>query len=179
MRYNNVNSNRSRNCAKMNSVLSFSPALLIRSCSACQPASSSTLCKFSVLQVVAGWTLTLSYFCPWQLLSPGSLPGCLQPSAGEVWGQQGSAGSSSAGRHKLMLTMLQACLPNQGRPVLTVNIMPNPMTFLKDSVSYQCADLGHGAQSLRSWKKLSRGMSLSPVTALKPSNSVRGPERRW
>lgn len=177
MRYNSVNSNRSRNCAKMNSVLSFSSFLLIRSCSACQPASSSILYNLSVLQVVAGWSLTLSYFCPWQLLSPGSLPGCLQPSAGERWGQQGSAGSSSAGRHKLMLTMLQACLPNQGRPVLTV--MPNPMTFWKDSVSYQCADLGHGAQSLRSCKKLSRGMSLSPVTTLKPSSSVKGPEWRW
>lgn len=113
MRYSSVNSNRTRSCAKVISMLSFSSLLLIWSRSACQP-SNSTWHNFSVLQVVAGLSSTFSlgnclHQDPYQ-------QGCLQPFAGELWGWQWSVFSSFSGRCKLMLTTVQTHFPNQGKP---------------------------------------------------------------
>ena len=127
MRYSSVNSNRSKSCAKVSSVLSFSSALLIWSCSVCQPSSSSTWYNFSVLQVVAGWSLPFPSSTLGNCLHQDPYQqGCLQPFAGELWGWQGSVCSLFAGRRKLMLITLQAHLPNQGKCVATVSIVPNP-----------------------------------------------------
>lgn len=122
-----VNSNGSKGSAKGISVLSLSSALLIWSCSVWPTTSRRTWYNTSVLAL---WeTDPLPFTCsilgnylhqdPYQ-------QGCLQPFAGEIWGWLGSVYSSFEDRCKLMLTINQAYLPNQGKSAATESIMPKP-----------------------------------------------------
>lgn len=149
MRHSSVNSNRSRSCAKVISVLSFSSALLIWSCSSCQPASSSTGYNFQCYRLWQAGPL------PFPSSSLGNClhqdpyqEGCPHPFAGERWGWQESLCSSFAARHKLMLTTFPAHLPNHGKLVATIGVVPN-MPCLEGFVSCQHGDLGDGVQAKR------------------------------
>lgn len=149
MRYSSVNSNRSRSCcAKVISVLSFSSALLIWSCSSCQPASSSTGYNFQCCGLQQAGPLPFPSSTLGNCLHQDPYQqGCPHPFA-ELWGWQESLCSSFAGTHELMLTTFQGHLPNHGKLVATIGVVPN-MPCLGGFVSCQHGHLGDGVQAKR------------------------------
>lgn len=134
MRYSRVNSNRNRSSAKVISVLSFSSALLIQSCSVWQTASRCTWYNVSVLGLIPYPLPVLSLVIAFtRILTSKAVYNHLQEKFGAGWG---SVYGSFEDRCKLMLTINQAHLPNQGKSVATVSLMPKPRQYALLAVLY-------------------------------------------
>lgn len=132
----------------MISLLSFSSALLIWSCSVWQTASRCSWYNFSVLGLWQAGPLPFTCSILGNCLHQDPFQqGRLQPFAGEIWGWLGSIYSSLEDRCKLMLTINQAHLPNQGKSVSRQSLgnMPCLLCF----ILCQPADLGDGARAQR------------------------------